>query len=957
MKSVPLSLGLRVAAAFGLAATGVMLVGLPGRAQEAAKNAPANPKEVYQQFRGHIAEGKFDIAALFLQSFVDSKPTDADLLDIENRYGSTVFAQLRTIRKWSDDPKVDAKAKDNVETLNKMLKDATDKVLNDPARVAKFIRNLGASYEEKEFAKFELKRTGEFAVPFMVETFRANQNPEVTKGLLETITMLKPETMAGWIAGLDGLQPDQQYTVLARIIARDDVMNLLTKAQTDFRPYLWKLAGSEASPPLAKFAREVLEQIVAGAAKKVPEAELVAAAKVFADHKAPYLGLAAGNPTAGTPSMVPVWTWNAGTNKLELNAAVPAGQADEYFGLRYARWALEKTPDYEPAQVLMLSIAADRAMDRGKFGDLAKTDPAVYKMLADAPTAVLADLLGRGLVEKRTGLVLALTQSIGDRAENGIKPLLERALDYGDPRVQLAAANALLRAPTPVDSKSRSKIVEILRRAAGGDPNALPNAKGQALIADPNRQRADDTASHLRALGYEAEIYSNGRDLLKRTGRASDFDIVLIDHHLPNPELADVVANLRADTRAARRPILVVASQKDPVPPSLDQLLLRFALLIAATETEPLGMPAPYTPDPKKTEDEQDRDRRTIQEQRDNVFRTALVSRVDRLQRVLDTTGIELTDAQKFNVKLRLEQVTAAVLAAEYPLTAESAPRAYSNYLTLLKQIGLQPSAPAYKRRVGVDHLMKLIERLELDVNQMKASRDKYEALRSQVDADSLGLRVSPTRDEEAEARLSREFRNVAALRVIPEPPTPKWMEAEINAVFQDPADRPRDPAEKRAGAKVAVAWLAKMATGEVTGFDAKPAAAELIGALRADETADAAIDGTVKFPTAPAQEGLISTAVQLGRPLPIRLKAADAAVRHIQANGKLTAKPLVDAVIDLAGKEADADLRGKMQVLKALLAPNAKDYVKNLHDYSPPLVPPPPAPPKAPMPEPKPKE
>ena len=955
MKSVALSRMLRVAAAFGLAVAGVISFELPGRAQEAAKGGPANPREVYQQFRGHVAEGKYDIAALFLQSFVDSKPSDADLLEIESKYGSTVFSQLRTIRKWTDDPKLDAKAKENVETLNKMLKDATDKVLKDPARVAKFIRNLGETHEEKEFAKLELKRTGDFAIPFMLETLRANQNPAVTNGILETIPKLNPETMAGWIAGLDGLQPDQQYTVLARIIERDDTLNLLTKSQTDFRPYLWRLAGSSASPPLAKFAKDVLEKIVAGAVKKQPEAELVAEARVFADHKATYLGVAGG--TAGAPSMVPVWTWNAATQKLELNAAVPAGQADEYFGLRYARWALEKTPDYEPAQVLLLSIAAERAMDRGKFGDLARTDPAVYKMLADAPSAVLADLLARGLAEKRTGLVLALTQSIGDRAEKGSKPLLERALDYGDPRVQLAAANALLRAPTPVDGKVRSKIVDILRRAAGADPNALPNAKGQALIADPNRQRADDTAILLRALGYDSEIFATGRELLKRTSRASDFDIILIDHHLPNPELGDVVANLRADKRAAARPILVVASMDNPAPPTVDQLLLRFALLIAATETDPIGMPDPYVPDLKRTEEERDRDRKTVQDRRDDVFRTTLVSRVDRLQRVLDTTGIELTDAQKYQVKLRVEQVSAAVLAAEFPLTAESAPRAYANYLALLKQIGLQPSVPAYKRRVGVDHIMKLIERLETDVAKAKPTQDRYDALRSRVDAESLGLNVEPTRDMEAEARLSRQFRQVPAVRVIPEPASKYWLEADINAAFQDPADRPRDPAEKKAGAKLAVSWLAKMATGEVPGFDARAAAPELIASLRSDDTADAAIDGVSRFPSAEAQQGLITTALTIGRPLPLRIKAADAAIRHIQTNGKLTAQTLTDGVVEQSAKEPDPDFRGKLLVLKGLLAPNAKDYVKNLRDYSPPLVPPPAMPPMAPVPEPKPKE
>ena len=39
--------------------------------------------------------------------------------------------------------------------------------------------------------------------------------------------------------------------------------------------------------------------------------------------------------------------------------------------------------------------------------------------------------------------------------------------------------------------------------------------------------------------------------------------------------------------------LLVVASADQAIPPSLDQLVLRFALLIAATETEPVPMPPP----------------------------------------------------------------------------------------------------------------------------------------------------------------------------------------------------------------------------------------------------------------------------------------------------------------------------------------------------------------------------
>ncbi|MDB5310378.1 MAG: hypothetical protein JWO38_4580 [Gemmataceae bacterium] len=951
-------------AAVGLSVAVVLAAGLPAAAQEREKGPPAKPAEVYQQFRALMTEGKYDVAALFLQSFLDSNPSDQDLLDIEARYGTTVFRQLRTVPKWSDDPKLDKQARATVEAIVKRATEATEKVLRNPARVNKYIRNLAETYEERQFAEVELRRTGDYAIPFMVDTLRLNVSPAVTAGIIGAIPKLEGPTMAGWVAALDGLAQDQQYGVLAAIASRPDVLTLLSTAQTDFIPYLWRTVGHpDASPALQTFARELLEKLVPGAGKRQPEAALAATSRTFADHKARYLNTTA-NPD-GTPTTVPVWVWNAAEQKLAKTENVPAGQADEFFGLRYARWAIERRPDYEPAQVLVLTIATERAMDRGKFGELAKTDPPVYRMLADAPATVLSDLLDRSLAEKRTGVALALTQVLGDRADRGAasqtrggKPsLLERGLDYPDPRVQLAAANALLRAPVPVDPKLRGRVIEVLKRAAAADAGLPAGAKGQALIADPNRQRADDTAVLLRGLGYDVEIFTAGRDLLRRVARASDFDLIVLDRHVPNPELLDLVSHLRADLNAARRPILVVASTDKPTPPSLDQLLLRFALLIAATETDPIGMPDPYVPNLRRPAEERDAERKTTLGRRDETFRSTARTRIERLQRVLDTTGLELTNDQKFQVKLRVEQVTYAVLAAEYPLTPESSPETYTYLTQLQQQIRTQPAVPAYTKRVGVDHLMKIAERLELDVSKAKATNDKYEALRSRVDTDALGLIVEPTRDLAAEASAAKLMRPYAAVRVIPEPVSRVWLESDINAVYADPADRPRDPAEKKAGAKLAVAWLAKMATGEVSGFDAKPAAAELIAALRVDDTADPAIDGVSRLVSADAQQALLTLALSVGRPVPVRTKAADAVIRHVQMNGKLVPQTLIDGLVERAGSEAEAELRSKFLVLKGLLASNPREYVTELRNYSPPLVPPPAPKPPAPMPEPKPKE
>ena len=160
------------------------------------------------------------------------------------------------------------------------------------------------------------------------------------------------------------------------------------------------------------------------------------------------------------------------------------------------------------------------------------------------------------------------------------------------------------------------------------------------------------------------------------------------------------------------------------------------------------------------------------------------------------------------------------------------------------------------------------------------------------------------------------------------------------------PAQAPRDPAEKKAAQKEAIEWLAKMATGALPGYDAKPAEGELRAALRVDDLASTAIDGVSRFGSAEVQQDLLALAITPGasRPLPIRSKAADAAIRHIQVNGKLIPKSLIKPLEEQAAAEPDAALRGKLLTLKGMLDFSQADFVNQLKAYNPPLIPPPPA-------------
>jgi CheY-like chemotaxis protein len=937
------------------------------------KGAGTKSLDVFRQFRNLMNEGRYDVAALVLDTFLkslpaDEKQADAVLQDIEDRYGTTVFQNLRNVPKWSDDPEVDKQARANVETLIAKAKAASDRKLKTEGRVTKFINNLGATPEERIFAENELRKAGNYAVPFMVEEFRLDRNPDVSNGIVRAIPNLESQTIGGWLAALEVLKPDQRYLVLKAITSRQDALLLHTSAQTDFVPDLWRIMaqteGQQPEPATRTFARGVLTTLGLDPDRTDPRVALVANARRFYDRKAKFAG-AKKNPD-GTPDTVPVWVWDAMANKLIELPDVPVGQAEEYFGLRYARWALEKDPAYQPAQQLILALAAERAVERGKFGDLAKTDPAAYALLASAPSEVLQDLLDQALAQKRTALVLGLVQALGERGDKtaaGVPPaagaprplrqsLFVRALDYPDPRVQLAAANALLRAPVVVDPTIRGRVVDVLRRAVAAEAGLPADAKGQALIADPNRQRADGTAVILRSMGYDVEIFTSGRDLLRRVAKSSDFDLILIDHHIVNPELQDVLGQLRADVRAGNRPVLVVASADKPRPPSLDSLLLRLALLIAATESDPVAMPPPFNPDPNAPYNVQTREvtegmsaeqfaaaRRTSGERRDNVFRTARRARVDRLLRVVDTSGLHLTPAQQAMLNLRAEQVTLAVLAAEYPISPESSPRTFEAFVTLNNQIAAQPPVPEYTG-VGLDNLMMRVERLEQDVARVAPVQKRYDDFRARIDVEGLGLVVRSTRDLEAEVRATRLVRGFPGVRVIPEPYSRVGFENDLKVAFaDDPAAAPRDQAEKHSGARLAVEWLRKMAVGEVPGFDVRPAEPELRAALGKPDLAEPAVDAVARLGSADAQQDLFRLALG-GGPLPLRLKAADATIRHIQTFGRLVPQATVANAEMQIRNEPDLDLRGKLLQIKGLLSPNPTEYLNGLKQYQPPLVP-----------------
>ena len=91
-----------------------------------------------------------------------------------------------------------------------------------------------------------------------------------------------------------------------------------------------------------------------------------------------------------------------------------------------------------------------------------------------------------------------------------------------------------------------------------GDPQE--GAKQKALIGDPDAVRADGVAAILQRVGFDVEVVRTGRQLIRRLQDKADVDLVLVDNHIVDPLLPDLLPQLRADRRARTLPVLVIAS-------------------------------------------------------------------------------------------------------------------------------------------------------------------------------------------------------------------------------------------------------------------------------------------------------------------------------------------------------------------------------------------------------------
>jgi CheY-like chemotaxis protein/HEAT repeat protein len=511
---------------------------------------PETAEETWAAVKYELNLGNHQRTAAMLSRFYDRllarNEADQDrlLLRIYDTEGMSAFLRLSTIATVREGAKArTAEGKDVAipDILVSRVSKLVEARLSDMARIQFFVKNLAGSPEERAYAITQLRQAGNRAVPAMVAVLRdpnkERAHPYVTFALMRMDSDITPPLLAA----LDDNNPNLRSMILNVLYRRNDARVI---------PALWWLFGAKDVPEtLHKQIQHMLTNLTNASTLGDPREALT---QIASDYYYP-----------STKPPVPenmVWRWDG---QEVVGQAVTSPQYKEYYGLYWARKALELDPAYRPAQIMFLNIALEHTYSRlsaNPAEPLDKVNPQLAQVLAGAGSQLLEQVLAQALKDNRTWVALGAAKALaksGDvrllRATEKGEPALSQALRYPDQRVRLAAAEAVVHIPQAGSFPGASRVVAVLKRAlTAGD-------KPKALVGFPRSQEGQTAAALVLPLGYTADVVTTGRELVRRANDEGDVSLILLDPKLAEPQLPYILTELKNNPNTSGIPIVILA--------------------------------------------------------------------------------------------------------------------------------------------------------------------------------------------------------------------------------------------------------------------------------------------------------------------------------------------------------------------------------------------------------------
>ncbi len=484
--------------------------------------------------------GRPNLANGYLQKLLESNPDDAALLAMRDKHGPAVFLRLSNL----------VSLQPGSVTLLGRMNAAFGRFAADTTRIDRLIGELEGAPSVRDAAILQLRSGGALVVPRLVEHIGDVKDDMKRELLIYTLTMLGAEVIPPVLAVLESEDANLRTAaleVLGRIGTKDTAV------------HLWFFSVDAAQPPGVRVsAAEAVARLTLGDARHASALGRTMALRSM--EQGARLRLAGGGrEPAGTNGKVTAWYFDKTAEGIRSTPADPTDAA-MHVGSRLAQQALAISPENRRLQALVVSLFLTRERTRTPWTQaLPRGRGTAYDAALltgrDVVMQSLSDSLGSG---NATAAVAALEvlRNLASRHDlqsrgGGLSPLAG-ALNYPDPRVQFTAAMAVVETDPRRSFRGASRVVEILSRALNSTD------RRRAVVAGPKPERVNDLAGLVDQNGFQAVIVSSGRDAFKEAAGRGDVQLVILDANVIRWGLTQTMANLRADSRTAWVPVLVV---------------------------------------------------------------------------------------------------------------------------------------------------------------------------------------------------------------------------------------------------------------------------------------------------------------------------------------------------------------------------------------------------------------
>jgi hypothetical protein len=497
---------------------------------------PTTPSELIRAGRLLADLKRPDLARGFFKRALAAAADPKALSALAEEFGSQVFLELKTRRDL---------APEAPQLANAVLQ-ARTRQLQDPQRLAALIQDLGsASVQQRLGALMGLQEGGEAAVRALIAVLADPQRAGEHAGVRAALIQLGPAAMRPLVTVLQAKDPKLVAEAIQVIgAAQDPRLGIYL-----FAP----LFDEKASPEVRAAVQAAVVQLLGAApTRQLAARQLAEAARLSLDRSQPL--------AADTAGQVTVWTWDE-PGRQPVAQSVSADQAGRWFAARFARDAYTLLPgDAQIRRLYLVAMLEEAAYQHGLDNPLPMDNSAPAGKAAALGAGAIEDALAYAMEHGHAAAAAAAARILGWQPDAdkllhrpGQPCPLVRAAQYPDPRVRLAAVEAIVRIRPQEPYPGASHVVDAL-----GYFIASRGAR-RAIVASPSVEESQRVSGYLAAMGFEVDWGATGAELIRLALRSPDYELAMVDAGIDRPTLQFAVQQLRRDGRTALLPLGIFA--------------------------------------------------------------------------------------------------------------------------------------------------------------------------------------------------------------------------------------------------------------------------------------------------------------------------------------------------------------------------------------------------------------